>query len=61
MVEFSYNNSVHIFTKQIPFDLAYGTHPQMPDCLHFSSSVNTPLANEREEQLINFRLHLDKQ
>ncbi len=61
MVEFSYNNSVHSFTKQIPCDLAYGTHPQMPDSLHFPSSVNTPLASEREEQLVNFHFHLDKQ
>ena len=61
MAEFSYNNSVHSFTKETPFYLAYGTHPQMPDSLHFSSSINIPLARERAEQLINLRLHLDKQ
>ena len=61
MAEFSYNNSVHSFTKETPFYLAYGTHPQMPDSLHFSSSINIPLARERAEKFVNLCLHWDKQ
>ncbi len=59
MAEFLYNNSVHSFTKEAPFYKTYGIHPQMPDSLHFSPSINIPLARECVEQLVNLRLDLD--